>query len=368
MPVGVVVVEPQSVPVTSELPGRISATRIAEVRPRVNGIIQRRVFEQGSTVERGDVLFQLDRASYEIAVEAARAAVMRAEAVLADAKQTEGRYASLNERNVTSKAQYDTAHTARLQAEANLAEARAQLRAAEVNLGYTEIRAPITGRTGRALITEGALVSAQGEILTTIQQLDVVYADMQQPVSELLRLRRALAAGALHEVAPGTAEVKLLLDDGTVYPHAGKLLFEEASVERSSGQITLRAEFPNPDGMLLPGMYVRVAIDQARQDDAIVIPAQAIRRDASGTPQVYVVGENTTVEARPVKLGRTAGNRVTVEDGLKADDMVIVDGFQKTGPGAPVSPVCWSDPTLENAAPSDSCQRRIDVPSPETAD
>lgn len=359
--VGVIVTEPQRLAVASELPGRISATRVAEVRPRVGGIIETRVYEQGSVVSRGDVLFRLDRATYEIAVEAAQANVARAEAVLVDAEQTARRYTSLNDRNVASRADFDTAIAAKLQAEAGLAEARAQLHAAEVNLGYTEIKAPISGRTGRAQTTEGALVSAQGAVLTTIQQLDVVYADMQQPVSELLRLRRALAAGELTEVEPGAAKVDVYLDDGSLYPHPGRLLFAEASVERSSGQVTLRAEVPNPDGTLLPGMYVRVSVEQAVREDAILVPRQALRRDASGQAQVMLVGAGGTVEARAVTPGSNAGNNVDIEEGLSSGDMVIVDGFQKIGPGAPVRPVCWSDPAGNDTAPPETCVRRLDA-------
>ncbi len=359
--VGVIVVEPQRVPVVSELPGRISPTRVAEVRPRVGGIVERRVFTQGSVVEVGEVLYELDRSSYEVAVDAARASVARAEAVLADARQTEDRYTSLRERNVASQAELDSAQTASLQAAAALAEARAQLRAAEISLGYTEVRAPIAGRTGRALTTEGALVSGQGEVMTTIQQLDTVYADMQQPVSELLRLRRALDAGEITEIEPGTAEVRLYLDDGSLYPHPGRLLFSEASVERTSGQVTLRAEVPNPEGTLLPGMYVRVSVEQAVRDDAIVIPGQALRRDASGQAQVMLVAQDGTVAQRPVTEGQAFGRELTVETGLSSGDMLIVDGFQKIGPGAPVTPVCWSDPAAGNAAPSEICSRAIDA-------
>ena len=358
-PVGVVVITPESLAVTSELPGRISATRIAEVRPRVGGIIESRDFEQGSLVQEGDVLFQLDRATYEIAVEAAQATVARAQAVLIDAQATERRHASLNERRVTSQADYDTAMAAKLQAEAALAEARAQLRAAEVNLGFTEVKAPISGRIGRAQVTEGALVGAQGEVLTTIQQLDPVYADMQQPVSELLRLRAALASGALTEVEPGAAKVVLVLDDGSQYAHPGKLLFAEASVERSSGQVTLRAEFPNPDGLLLPGMYVRVQVEQATETAAMAIPSQAVQRDPSGAALVYAVNPEGSAELRPVSLGRSIGNRVTVNDGLAAGDLLIVDGFQKIGPGAPVAPVCWTDPVQSDATPPAACTQRI---------
>jgi len=361
--VGVVIVQPESVSVASELPGRISATRIADVRPRVGGIIETRDFEQGSVVEEGDVLFRLDRASYEIGVEAAGAVVARAEAVLVDARQTERRFASLSERNITSQAEFDTAMAARLQAEAALAEASAQLRAAEINLGYTEIRAPIPGRIGRAQVTEGALVAAQGEVLTTIQQLDPVYADMQQPVSELLRLRAELSSGGLVQVEPDVARVVLYLDDGSQYPVAGKLLFAEAAVERSSGQVTLRAEFPNPDGILLPGMYVRVSVEQATEANAMAIPSQSVQRDVSGAALVYVVGADNIADLRPVTLGRAIGNRVTIQQGLVEGDMLIVDGFQKIGPGAPVAPVCWVDPSSVDAAVPDACAQRIKAPA-----
>ena len=359
-PVGVVVAEPEELAVSSELPGRIVATRVAEVRARVGGIIESRAYEQGSNVEKGDVLFRLDRARYEIAVEAANAALERAKAVLADARQTESRYASLKQRNVTSEAAYENAEAELLQARAGVAEARAQLRAAEVDLGYTEIRAPISGRAGRALVTEGALVTAQGEAVTTIQQLDTVYADMQQPVSELLRLRRALDSGALTQVEPGAAQVKLYLDDGSLYPYPGKLLFAESSVERSSGQVTLRAEVPNPDGLLLPGMYVRVAVEQAREQGALLVPRQAIRRDASGAASVFVVDEAGTAQPRKVTPGRSIGNTTTIERGLSGGEMVIVDGFQKIGPGAPVGPVCWTDPAKPDTAAPDVCARRLD--------
>ncbi|WP_240643418.1 efflux RND transporter periplasmic adaptor subunit [Paracoccus siganidrum] len=357
--VGVVIVQPKDIAVTSELPGRISATRIAEVRPRVGGIIEKRVFRQGSIVEEGDVLFQLDRATYEIAVEAARATVARAEAALVEAQQTERRFESLSERNITSQAQYETALATRLQAQAALSEARAQLRAAEVNLGYAEVKAPISGRIGRAQVTEGALVSAQGEVLTTIQQLDPVYADMQQPVSELLQLRAALAAGRLNQLEPDVAGVTLYLDDGSRYPHPGRLLFAEATVERSSGQVTLRAEIPNPDGTLLPGMYVRVGVEQATETDAISIPSQAIQRDASGAAMVYVVNGDGVAEARPVIPHRSLGNQVVIGQGLAGGDVVIVDGFQKIGPGSPVAPVCWRDPSLPDQAPQGVCEQRF---------
>lgn len=357
--VGVLPIQAENLEITSELPGRIAATMIADVRPRVGGIIETRDFEQGGLVKAGDILFRLDRESYAIAVEAATASVARAEAVLADAESAERRSTSLRERNATSQADYESAIANKLQAVAALAEARAQLRAAQLNLDYTEIRAPISGRIGRALITEGALVAAQGDVLTTIQQLDPVYADMQQPVSELLRLRNDLVSGKLTMVEPGVAKVILILDDGTQYKYPGKLLFAEAAVERSSGQVTLRAEFPNAEGLLLPGMYVRVVVEQATQADAIAIPSQAVQRDPTGAAQVYVLNADHIAELRPVTLGRSVGNRMIVEDGLNASDILIVDGFQKMGPGAPVSPVCWTDPSGTTKNPEDVCSKAI---------
>lgn len=362
--VGVVLVAPENLPVLSELPGRITPTRIAEVRPRVGGIVERRVFEQGSTVKAGDVLFELDKASYAVAVEAARAGVARAEAGVVEATRNEARLSTLNDRNITSRAQYDSALAAKLQAEAALAEAKAQLRAAEINLGHADVTAPIDGRVGAARVTEGALVNAQGEVMTTIQNLETVYADIQQPVSELLRLRNALDRGAIEQVEPDAAKVTLYLDDGTAYEHAGKLLFAETTVERSSGQVTLRAEFPNPRGLLLPGMYVRVTVEQATEQGVLAIPDQAVQRSGGGTTSVYVVDAEGKAQLRPVRLGRTMGPRVTVHGGLNAGDMVVADGFQKIAPGAPVQPVCWH-PVTEDAPPA-TCAKLLDDPQPAT--
>lgn len=355
--VGVVIAMPETFPVITDLPGRIGAMHTAEVRARVGGLIESVAFQQGGRVKEGDVLFRLDRAALEIAVEAARANVASADAALAEAKAKEARLTTLNERNITSKAEIETARAVRLQAEAAVAAARAQLRASEINLGFTEVRAPIDGRVGRAMVTEGALVGAEGVVLTTVQDIEHVYADLQQPVADLLFLRRALAEGALTQVAPDAAKVTLVLDNGTTYPLPGKLLFSEAAVDRSSGQITVRAEFPNPDGLLLPGMYVRVQIEQAEEAGVIALPAQAVQRDASGATSVQVVNAKDLAELRAVTLGRTVGTQVTVHDGLAAGDVVVVDGFQKIAPGAPVVPICWTDALLGEEAPPLVCSQ-----------
>lgn len=344
--VGVIEIAPETVNVVAELPGRINPMQVSDVRPRVGGIIVKRVFQQGTTVNAGDVLFEIDPVTYEVAVQSARAGVARAEAVLVNARQTEARAVRLKENDVSSAAQVETAKAALLQAEAELASSKAELRRAEIELGFTKVKAPIAGRIGRANVTEGALVSAGGtEVLTTIQTLDPVYADILQPVSEVLALRRALESGKLVQLETGVAQVRLQMDDGSVYPHPGKLLFAEASVERSSGQVAIRAEFPNKDNFLLPGMYVRVTVDQASQNDAITVPSQSVQRDPSGKAQVYVVGQDNAAAIRPITVGRALGNRVVVDGGLSKGDRVVVDGVQKIRAGAAVKPVEWVDPS-----------------------
>lgn len=353
--VGVVTAKPEPLPVVSELPGRVAPTRIAEVRPRVGGIVLERVFQQGSDVEAGQPLFRIDPATFEVAVEAADATVARADAVLLEARQASERTRSLVASRTSSQANLESAVALQKQAEADLASAKASLKAAQLNLDYATIRAPIAGRIGRALVTEGALVSAgDASSLATIQQLDPIYADFRQPVSELIRLRKALKDGALEQIAPDVAKASLVMDDGSEYPMPGRLLFSEATVDPTSGQVTLRAEFPNPDGNLLPGMYVRVAIEQGIDAQAIAIPNQAIQRDSTGLPQVYVVGDDNKAAIRAIRATRVLGNRTVVDEGLKAGERVIVDGFQKIGPGASVEVADWVDPTVEtaNAAPA----------------
>lgn len=342
VPVSVLTVAPEDVPITNELPGRIAPTRIAEVRPRVSGIVIERVFEQGSLVKQGDVLYRIDPAQFKVQVDSARATLKRAEAARLQARQQSDRQTALRERDIASAQQYETAVAALATADADVAAAQAGLAAAELNLQYTEVRAPISGRIGRALITEGALVgTGAGDILATILQLDPIYADFTQSASDLLHLRRALKAGDLTSNKAGEATVRLLLDDGTPYQHPGRLLFSEAAVDALTGQITLRGEFPNPDNDLLPGMYVRVQIQQGVQRNAIVVPQQAVQRDAGGRAQVYVVKSDNTAELRMISTGRIIGNRWIVENGLQSGDQVVVEGFQKLRPGAPLAPKPW---------------------------
>lgn len=340
--VSVIEVVPETLPILNELPGRIAPTRIAEVRPRVSGIVLERVFEQGSLVKEGDVLYRIDPALFRAQVASAEATLQRAQAVQLQARQQADRQNELRERNVSSGQQLDNAVAALAQADADVAIATAGLTTAQLNLDYAEITAPISGRIGRAMVTEGALVSANGpESLATIQQIDPVYADFTQSANELLRLRRALENGALTNAEAGAARVMLRLDDGSEYAHPGKLLFLEAAVDATTGQVTLRGEFPNPEGDLLPGMYVRVLIEQGIQQNAIAIPQQAIQRDSGGRSQVYVVTDSNVADLRTVRVGRVAGDRWVVEEGLKAGDKVVVEGFQKVKPGAPVTAQTW---------------------------
>jgi membrane fusion protein (multidrug efflux system) len=344
--VSVVTAHPESLPIVNELPGRIAPTRIAEVRPRVSGIIVDRVFEQGSLVEEGNVLYRIDPAPFRVQVASAEATLQRAEARQVQARQQADRQRELRERKVASGQQYDDALAELAQADADVASARAGLAAAQLDLQYSEVKAPITGRIGRALITEGALVSANGpENLATIQQLDPVYADFTQSANELLQLRRALDVGALTSADPGEATVRLVLDDDTPYPHPGRLLFSEATVDATTGQVILRGEFPNPDGDLLPGMYVRVQIMQGMQHDTIAVPQQAIQRDTGGRAQVYVVREDGSTELRTVRAGRTIGNeRWVIEEGIEPGEQIVVEGFQKLRPGVQVTAQPWQPP------------------------
>ncbi len=342
--VSVVTVKAEAIPLRRELPGRIAPTRIAEVLPRVSGLIQERVFEQGSIVQAGDVLYRLDPEPFRVEVASAEAALERAEAALVRARQEAERQRELRRRSVASEQNLENAVTALAQAEAEVKMAKANLAAARLNLHYSEVRAPITGRIGRAHITEGALVSPQnGESLATIQQLDPVYADFTQSAGELLKLKQSLEAGELESAAPGEATVRLLLDDGSLYPLPGRLLFSEASVDATTGQITLRAEFPNPDDVLLPGLYVRVVVEQGIQQGVLAVPQQAVQRDFSGRPQLYVVKEDGTVELRPVQTGRVVEDRWVIDEGLSAGERVVVEGFQKIQPGATVTAQAWRE-------------------------
>lgn len=340
--VSVISLRPSPRPYIRELPGRIAPTRVAEVRARVAGIVLERTFRQGADVEPGDVLYRIDPVRFEVEPEAAEAALAKAQAVREHAEQQAKRMEKLISGQATSQAQYEAAVAAFRQAKADVAARKADVARAKLDLDYTTVRSPIRGRIGRALVTEGALVG-QGEAthLATVQQLDPVYADFTQSASELQQLRRELESGALERVAPDAAKVRLILDDEAVYLLPGRLLFSGASVDPSTGQVTLRGEFPNPKGELLPGMYVRVQIVQGTDDDALAVPQQAVQRDDAGGSQVYVVRADNRVVLRPVRAGRIVDEQWQVVDGIEPGEHVVVEGFQKFQAGDLVDPVPW---------------------------
>ncbi len=337
--VGVVEVRPEPVALDTELPGRVEALRSAQVRARVNGVVQQRLFREGSDIKQGQPLFRIDPAPYQAALDSAQATLLKAEAALAQARLTAERYRPLAAARAISEQDLANAESARRLAEADVAAARAAVQTARINLGYTQVAAPIGGRIGRALVTEGALVSAaEATPLALIQQIGSVYVNFTQSSAELQRLRRTAGAGG---AAAGSATVRVVLDDGSELPQPGRLLFSDLSVDPSSGQITLRAELPNPDGLLLPGQYVRVRLAQATLPAAVRIPQQAVTRTQQGDT-VLVVGEGNVPQRRPVTVAGSSGTAWVVTGGLQPGERVIVDGFQKMMvPGAPVNPVPW---------------------------
>ena len=348
--VGVVTVQPQTVPLVTELPGRLEASRIAQVRARAAGVVQKRTFVEGSDVKAGQLLFQIDPSTYRASYDSARATLAKAEANLNQASSLVERYKPLQAAKAVSPQEYLDAEVAARQAQADVATAKASVQTAQINLGYASVTAPISGRIGRALVTEGALVG-QGETtqLATVQQINPLYVNFTQSATEALRLQRAMQAGKLNKAGSEGAVVKVVLDDGTEYPLSGKLLFTDLTVDSTSGQVSLRAELPNPKGALLPGLYVRVRLEQAQVQGGILIPQQAVTRAAQGD-NVMVVDAQGNVATRPVKLGGAQGNQWLVTDGLKAGEQVMVDGFQKVRPNAPVKAVPWTPPATDGAA------------------
>lgn len=341
--VGVVTVAPSTVSLTTELPGRLEASRVAQVRARAAGILRERLFKEGSDVRAGQALFRIDAAPYQAAFASAQASLARAQANVTQATAQAERYKPLMEANAISKQDYINAVAAQKSAEADVAAGRAALQTAQINLNYASVTSPIGGRIGRALVTEGALVG-QGEAtpLAVVQQINPMYVNFTQSTTEVLRLRKALASGALQKAGTDAAKVHIILEDGSEHPQTGKLLFSDLTVDPTSGQITLRAEVPNPTGLLLPGMYVRVRLAQAELPSGILLPQQAVTRSDKGDT-VLVVGADNKPAPRPIKIGSAQGNQWLVTEGLQPGEKVIVDGFQKMMvPGAPVNPVPWS--------------------------
>jgi membrane fusion protein (multidrug efflux system) len=345
--VGVITVAPGDVGLQTELPGRLEASRVAQVRARAAGILQQRLFREGSDVKAGQTLFRIDAAPYAATLQSARAGLARAEANLAQASSLAGRYKPLVEQNAVSQQEYANAVAAQKTAEADVAVGKAAVQTASINLNYANVTAPISGRIGRALVTEGALVG-QGEAtqLAVIQQVNPLYVNFTQSASDAMKLQRALEGGQYKSAGAGVgaASVRLVLEDGREYARPGRLLFSDLTVDAATGQVTLRAEVPNPGGDLLPGLYVRVRLEQAVARDAISLPQQAVTRSAQGDT-VSVVGADGKIEKRTVKVGGQQGGRWVVLDGLKAGEQVMVDGFQKLQmmpPGTPVKAVPWA--------------------------
>jgi membrane fusion protein (multidrug efflux system) len=350
--VGVITVALADVGLITELPGRLEASRVAQVRARAAGILQKRLFTEGSDVKAGQALFQIDASPYQATFASAEASLARAQANLMQASAQAERYKPLAEAKAISQQEFVSAQAAQKQAEADVAIGKAAVQTAGINLNYARITAPISGRIGRSLVTEGALVG-QGEAtqLAVIQQTDPLYVNFTQSASEVMKLRRAMEAGQLKRAGTQAASVRVVLEDGTEHARAGKLLFSDLTVDATTGQITLRAEVPNPGGALLPGLYVRVRLEQAQAGNAITLPQQAVTRSPQGD-SVMVVTADGKVTPRPVKVGGQQNGQWVILDGLKAGEQVMVDGFQKLRGGAPVKPVPWQAPGSKPVAPA----------------
>jgi membrane fusion protein (multidrug efflux system) len=353
--VGVVTVAPTDVGLTTELPGRLEASRVAQVRARAAGIVQQRLFKEGSDVKAGQALFRIDAAPYAAALASAEAQLARAQANLGQATATVERYRPLVAQRAVSQQDFVNAESAQKLAQADVAVAQAAVQTARINRDYANVTSPISGRIGRALVTEGALVG-QGEAtqLAVVQQIDPLYVNFTQSAAEVLQLTRAIEAGRFKRSGTQAAQVRVVLDDGTEHPQPGKLLFADLSVDSTTGQVTLRAEVPNPGGKLLPGLYVRVRLEQAQASNAIGLPQQAVTRTQQGDSVTLIDAEGKRVP-RTVKISGQQNGQWVVTDGLKAGEQVMVDGFQKLmmlPPTAPVKPVPWTPAGTAPAAAS----------------
>ena len=350
--VSVVEVKAQPVSLYTELPGRTSPYLIAEVRPQVNGIIQSRSFSEGANVKAGTSLYQIDPSTYQAAYASAKAMVEKAQATLTSAEIRNARFQELSKLNAVSQQERDDAYASLKLAQADLASAKAAMQSAQINLNYTKVKAPISGRIGRSAITPGALVQqGQPNALATIQQLDPIYVDLTQSTAELLQLKRDLESGALSKAGKNAAKVSLTLEDGSEYPHEGKLQFSDVTVDQNTGTVTLRAVFPNPNNQLLPGMYVRAALEEGVRENGILVPQKGITRDTTGAPSALVLNAENTVEKRAVKTARAIGSQWLIEDGLQAGDRLIVEGIQKVKPGQPAEVIQTAESPQRSQSP-----------------
>ena len=361
--VGIVTVKSRPVAVTTDLPGRTSAYRIAEVRARVDGIIVKRDFTEGADVRAGQRLYQIDPAPYKAALNSAKATLARAEANLNSSSLLAERYKNLVKENAVSKQEFDNAVASQQQAQADVAAAKAAVETASINLGYTDVVAPISGRIGKALVTEGAYVQqSQATQLATIQQLDTIYVDVSQSSAELLRLRKEIGSGQLQR-GDGSAKVSLLLEDGSVYGQTGTLQFSDISVDTSTGTITVRATFPNKNLTLLPGMFVHARVQEGVNEQGILVPQQGVTYNLKGQATALVVGAQEKVELRQLTINRSLNNQWLVSDGLKSGDRVIVEGLQKIHPGVAVKAVSAATLGEDDGGPA-TAQTTAPSPAP----
>ncbi|KAA0677413.1 efflux RND transporter periplasmic adaptor subunit [Roseomonas genomospecies 6] len=339
--VAVATIQPQRLSVTTELPGRTAAFRVAEIRPQVSGIVLKRFFTEGSDVKAGDQLYQIDPATYEAELAVAQADIQKAEANLQAARNKAARYGDLVRSSVVSKQDYDDAMASLKQNEAQVAAAKAAYNLARINLDYTKVFAPISGRIGKSAVTEGALVTAnQATALATVQQLDPIYVDVTQTASQLMQLRQDMASGRIRPAEPGKIPVSLVLHGAEApYPQRGDLQFSDVTVDPGTSSVQLRAVFPNPDLNLLPGLFVRARVEQGVAENALAVPQEAVQRGPDGSARVWVVGDDNKVNPRTIKTERAIDNAWLVSDGLKPGERIVVEGLQKVKPGAEVKPV-----------------------------
>ncbi|MDQ7784603.1 MAG: efflux RND transporter periplasmic adaptor subunit [Desulfomonilaceae bacterium] len=335
--VATVTVHPQELVLTTELPGRTCSYLVAEIRPQVNGIIQKRLFREGSDVEAGQVLYQIDPAPFQAALDSAKAALAKSEANLPAVRSRAERYKALLAEKAVSRQDYDDREASLKHAEADIEYWKAAVETARINLGYTRVTAPISGRIGKSNVTDGALVTAyQPLALSTIQQLDPIYVDVLQSTTELLRLKRHLADGRLNQNGTNQSKVGLLFNDGTLYSHQGVLQFRDVTVDPTTGSVVLRVVFPNPEGDLLPGMFVRAIVKEGTNEQAILVPQEAVARDPKGNPTALTVDAEGKIQQRRLVLDRAIGDKWLVSSGLSSGDRIVVEGIQRVRPGATV--------------------------------
>ncbi len=355
--VALVTLEVRPVELTTELPGRTSAHLVAEIRPQVNGIVRKRMFKEGSDVKAGELLYQIDPAPFQVAFDSAKASLGKAQANLPAIRSKSERYKELLVDKAVSRQDYDDAISAVGQAQAEIEYWKTAVEAAKINLGYTRVTAPISGRIGRSSITDGALVTAyQQNTLATIQQLDPIYVDVTQSSADLLRLKRHLEAGRLTSDKEGGQKVRIMLEDGTPYPIEGKLQFRDVTVDPATGSFTLRIEVPNPDQLLLPGMFVRAVIKEGIAEQAILVPQQGVTRNTKGEPIALIVDDEGKVQQRTLSLNRAIGDQWLVSSGLSVGERVIVEGMLSVRPGTVVKAVSFNNPKPGSEAPNTKLQ------------